>query len=219
MILFKKISNRLLKRRGGRKTGRRLPAKSDPARPNPAGPSPAGPNPADRNPEEASPAGGAGAKQGSFHYARLSSMRALPVCIACDHAGFPLKKFLMAQRPRLFWRDLGPLSAGGKTDYPVWAEKLCRHIQPSLTGVLICGSGQGMAVQANRFPSVRAALCWNAETARLARSHNHANILCLGARTLPFERALEIFDVFMETPCDLSSSHSRRVSHLTRPII
>ena len=143
-------------------------------------------------------------------------MHAFPVCIACDHAGFPLKEFLKTRRPRLVWRDLGPLAAGGKTDYPLRAAALCRKMQPFLTGVLICGSGQGMAVQANRFPAIRAALCWNAESARLARSHNHANILCLGARLLPFERALEIFDVFMETPFDRSPSHSRRVSQLSR---
>ena len=142
--------------------------------------------------------------------------KAFPVYIACDHAGFPLKELLKARRPRLMWRDFGSFSAERKTDYPLRAEAVCRKMQPALTAVLICGSGQGMAVQANRFPSVRAALCWNAETARLARSHNHANILCLGARLIPFDRALEIFDAFMETPFDLSPSHSRRVSQLAR---
>ena len=87
-------------------------------------------------------------------------------------------------------------------------------MQPSLVGVLICGSGQGMAIKANRFPHIRAALCQNKETAKLARSHNHANILCLGARLTPFNEALDILDTFLSTPFDFSPSHRGRVSQL-----
>lgn len=141
-----------------------------------------------------------------------------PVCIASDHAGFALKGFLQSQRRRLNWKDLGPHSLSsfkdGKTDYPLWADRLCKALPPSLAGVLICGSGQGMAMRANRHSHIRAALCWSAKAARLSRQHNHANVLCLGGRLISFQKALDILDAFLAEPCDLSLSHSRRVSML-----
>lgn len=133
--------------------------------------------------------------------------------ISSDHAGISLKTFLQSQRSEYRWEDLGP-STDEKTDYPMWAEKLCLKIKPSLMGVLICGSGQGMAIKANRYPHIRAALCGNTKTAELARSHNHANVLCLGARLLSSKAALEILDTFLSTPFDTSPSHKNRVSQL-----
>lgn len=140
-------------------------------------------------------------------------MYSLPLYISADHAGIKLKTFLKAKRTKYSWKDLGPHS-DKKTDYPLWAEKLCLKMQPSLVGVLICGSGQGMAIKANRFPHIRAALCQNTKTAKLARSHNHANVLCLGARLTPFDEALNILDTFLSTPFDFSPSHKARVSQL-----
>ena len=140
-------------------------------------------------------------------------MYSLPLYIASDHAGVKLKDFLKTKRPKYYWKDLGVYSSE-RTDYPFWAEKLCLKIQPSLIGVLVCGSGQGMAIKANRYSHIRAALCWNTKTAQLARSHNHSNILCLGGRLTSSKDALEILDTFLSTPVDLSSSHKRRVSQL-----
>ena len=140
-------------------------------------------------------------------------MYSLPLYISSDHAGVKLKDFLKQERPQYHWKDLGPYN-NEKTDYPLWAEKLCLKVQPSLMGVLLCGSGQGMAIKANRYPHIRAALCWNTKTAQLARTHNHSNILCLGARLIPFNEALDILDTFLSTPLDSSPSHKRRVSQL-----
>ena len=140
-------------------------------------------------------------------------MYSLPLYISSDHAGVKLKDFLKTNRPQYHWKDLGPYS-GEKTDYPLWAKKLCLKIQPSLMGILVCGSGQGMAIKANRYPHIRAALCWNTKIAHLARTHNHSNVLCLGARLIPFNEALDILDIFLSTAPDISSSHKRRVSQL-----
>lgn len=140
-------------------------------------------------------------------------MHSLPIYISSDHAGIQLKSFLKNKRPQHNWKDLGPRSSK-KTDYPLWAEKLCLKMQPSLIGILICGSGQGMCMKANRYPHIRASLCWDTKTARLARSHNHSNLLCLGARLTPFNKALDILDVFLSTPFDFSPSHKKRVSLL-----
>ena len=101
----------------------------------------------------------------------------------------------MEQVPRQNWKDLGPPSPR-RTDYPFWAEKLCRRIQPGLFGVLICGSGQGMAIKANRHPHIRAALCFSPSSARLSRLHNNANVLCLAGRITPPPLAREIFTDF-----------------------
>ena len=138
----------------------------------------------------------------------------LPLLVASDHAGFHLKNFLIKNFPDQNWKDLGPDNPD-RTDYPLWAEKLCRHIQPQLFGVLICGSGQGMAMKANRYPHIRAAICLNQTTAHLARFHNNANVLCLAGRLIPPEKAMEILQVFLSTDFNKTDpAHKRRVKQL-----
>jgi ribose 5-phosphate isomerase B len=138
------------------------------------------------------------------------------IFIASDHAGFEMKQHLIGRFPFWPWRDLGPGGAES-VDYPDYAAKLCRELEPNLkdsVGVLICGSGQGMAMRANRFSSIRAALCWNEEVARLARQHNDANVLCLAGRLTVFPVAERITDVFLKTPFE-GGRHQRRVDKLS----
>ncbi|HMN69739.1 MAG TPA: RpiB/LacA/LacB family sugar-phosphate isomerase [Bdellovibrionales bacterium] len=137
------------------------------------------------------------------------------IFIASDHAGLEMKRHLIARHPELPFVDLGP-SSGDSVDYPDYAAKLCQELEKHLAdsiGVLVCGSGQGMAIRANRFPFVRAALCWNAEIAQLARAHNDANVLCLAGRHLVFPVADEILKVFLSTPFE-GGRHQKRVDKL-----
>lgn len=139
------------------------------------------------------------------------------IFIANDHAGFQLKNFLIKNNPDLKWDNLGVFDEKS-SDYPEQSEMLCRRILDSSDdnspfGVLVCGSGQGMAIKANRFPGIRAALVWNEKSASLAREHNNANVLCLGARLTPFEEANHIFKIFIGTPFK-GGRHLRRVKNL-----
>lgn len=136
------------------------------------------------------------------------------IFIANDHAGFELKKVLIDKNKDYEWEDLGTYNED-KSDYPEQAEKLCKQMQssPSTVGVLVCGSGQGMAIKANRFSGIRAALVWNRESARLAREHNDANVLCLGARFLSSEEANNIFKIFINTSFQ-EGRHLERVKKL-----
>lgn len=144
------------------------------------------------------------------------SMLPESVWVASDHAGFQLKSFLITMRPQYPWSDLGPGDVTS-VDYPVYAEKLVAALVKSPSqatrGVLICGSGVGMSIAANRDSRIRAALCWSAEVARLARAHNDANVLCLGERLLDPDLALQILDVFLATPFE-GGRHARRVQLL-----
>ena len=135
------------------------------------------------------------------------------ILIASDHAGFKLKEFLMNQNPDHQWDDLGVFNEQ-KSDYPDQAKKLCQTLEKGKgQGVLVCGSGQGMAMQANRYPGVRAVVVWDEESTRLAREHNHANVLCLGARLLSFDKANELLKIFLQTSFK-EAHHSERIKKL-----
>lgn len=137
------------------------------------------------------------------------------IFIACDHAGFELKEHLIGKFPFLPWRDLGTMSKES-VDYPDYAEKLCLELKPHLKdsiGVLICGSGQGVAIRANRFNFIRAAICWNEEVSKGSREHNDANVLCMAARYTTTETAEQILKMFLKTPFE-GGRHQRRVDKL-----
>lgn len=137
------------------------------------------------------------------------------VFIASDHGGVDLKSHLLKRFAHLPWKDLGPASAES-VDYPDYAAKLCAELKSQLAdscGILICGSGQGMAIRANRFPFIRAALCWNEEVAKLAREHNNANVLCLGGRLISPPLAEKILTLFLNTAFE-GGRHQRRVDKL-----
>ena len=138
------------------------------------------------------------------------------IAFASDHAGFELKE-LLAQRAREGGHevvDLGPASED-PVDYPDFAHNLARRIEEGQAefGVLICGTGIGMAMAANRHPGVRAAVCHDAFTAELARRHNNANVLCLGGRTTGPGVAVQMLDIFLATPFD-GGRHGRRVGKI-----
>jgi ribose 5-phosphate isomerase B len=138
------------------------------------------------------------------------------ILIASDHAGFDLKE-LLAERTRDTGHeviDLGP-STRESVDYPDYAHNLARRIAAGEAdfGVLICGTGIGMCMVANRHPGVRAALCHDAFTAELARRHNNANVLCMGGRTTGPGLAIQMLDIFLATPFN-GGRHERRVNKI-----
>ena len=123
------------------------------------------------------------------------------VLIASDHAGFKLKKILIEElQGEIKFEDLGPFSENS-VDYPDYAKKLSKKIdlKNDLVGVLICGSGIGMSMVANRYKNVRAALCFNENMAKLSRQHNDANILVLGSRLISSEEAIKCFTMFFSS--------------------
>lgn len=137
------------------------------------------------------------------------------ILIASDHAGFILKQFLIEELSKLGFKivDLGCNSAEKSVDYPDYAQKLCKKITEKELGILICGSGIGISIAANRFKNIRAALCHNAVVAKLARAHNDANVLCLGARIISAKTALAAVKAFIKTDFE-EGRHGRRVAKL-----
>ena len=134
-----------------------------------------------------------------------------PIIFGSDHAGLGLKKELMAYlQPGYEIIDVGTKDTTS-CDYPVYAHKLCQEVLSKQTlGILICGSGIGMSITANRHPGIRAALCLNEYMARMARMHNDANVLCLGDRIIGVELAKSIVDAFLETNFE-GGRHLRRI--------
>ena len=135
--------------------------------------------------------------------------------IGSDHAGFQRKNELKARFPDIDWIDVGT-SAEASVDYPDYADQVAKKvIETDGRGVLICGSGQGMAIRANRYPKVRAALAWNPEIAKLSREHNDANVLCLGSRHTDTNTAAEILKTFLNTNFE-GGRHTARVTKLSK---
>lgn len=138
------------------------------------------------------------------------------IYIAADHAGYDLKQHLLSKFAELKIEDLGTHNPD-RVDYPDYADRVATKIEsdPQAVGVLVCGSGQGMAIRANRYPKVRAALCWNDETAQLSRQHNNANVLCLGSRFVSPDSAETILENFLNSEFD-GGRHTGRVDKLGR---
>lgn len=133
----------------------------------------------------------------------------MSIFIASDHAGFELKEYLQTQFNLL---DLGTYSTES-CDYPVFAKKLVVRLKNDDKGILICGTGIGMSIAANRFRNIRAALCFNEEMATLARQHNDANVLVLGARIIPPETAKNCVEKFLATDFE-GGRHQRRLESM-----
>lgn len=130
----------------------------------------------------------------------------MSIFIASDHAGFELKEYLQTQFNLL---NLGTHNEES-CDYPVFAKKLAIRLKNDDKGILICGTGIGMSIAANRFKNIRAALCFNEEMAKLARQHNDANILVLGARIISPETAKTCVEKFLSTDFE-GGRHRRRL--------
>jgi ribose 5-phosphate isomerase B len=139
------------------------------------------------------------------------------VAIAADHAGFDLKAALVAELEALGY---APLDLGTRdresVDYPDLADALARALAEDRArrGILACGSGIGMSIAANRHPAIRAALCHDGLTARLARQHNDANVLVLGARLIGPDTAKDCLKIFLSTAFE-GGRHARRVAKVS----
>lgn len=140
--------------------------------------------------------------------------------IAADHAGFELKEKLKNLLPEIAFEDLGTHSTDS-VHYPEYSNKLATAVIASkmlLTepcGILICGSGVGVSIGANRYPEIRAALAWNEEVARLSREHNRSNVLCLPARFLSPEEASKLVKAWLSAKFQ-EGRHAERVELLSR---
>ena len=138
------------------------------------------------------------------------------VAVAADHAGFELKNLLKVELERKAFQvtDFGT-NGPASVDYPDFGAAAAQAVATGKAdfGVMVCGSGIGMSIVANRLPEVRAALCHTVEDAKLARQHNDANVLALGARTIDVETAKLILEAFFTTPFE-GGRHARRVAKL-----
>lgn len=140
----------------------------------------------------------------------------MKIAIASDHAGYEQKERLkpLLDELGIQYEDLGTVSEVS-VDYPDYARKVAEEVAQGHVeqGLLVCGSGTGMAIAANKVPGVRAAVAWNEEIARLAREHNDANVLSLGARVTPAADFPKIVRAWFAAKFD-SGRHSRRVEKI-----
>ena len=138
------------------------------------------------------------------------------IAIASDHGGFALKQELMAQLKKdgIAFEDLGTYTEES-CDYPAYAEKVCRGVVAGTyeKGILVCGTGIGMSMAANKIRGIRCALCSDCFSAEMTRRHNDSNVLSLGGRTLGVELAARIMKIFLSTPFD-GGRHQRRVDQM-----
>ena len=150
---------------------------------------------------------------------RVGLVAIVPVAIASDHAGYELKVLLAQELHDLGHpvMDLGP-GDGVPVDYPDMGYALVRAMRAgeAACGVLVCGSGIGISIAANRFPDIRAALVHDALGARLARQHNDANVICFGGRMIGAEVARDCLRIFLMTEFE-GGRHCRRIAKLANP--
>ena len=135
------------------------------------------------------------------------------ISISSDHAGFKLKEKIKnnLKKKSITVIDLGP-KTDGSVDYPDFAKKVAKNVasKKSKIGILICGSGTGMAMSANKIKKIRAAVCYNQASTSLSRKHNDANILALGSRLIKNSTALKLVNIFLSTKFE-GGRHLRRV--------
>ena len=131
------------------------------------------------------------------------------IFIASDHAGYKLKNSIISKFKKII--DLGPKSSDS-VDYPDYAKKVGNRVRlrKSDMGILVCGSGTGMAISANKIKGIRAAVGYNTKSTHLSRLHNNANILCLGARLNNKKNILKMLKIFLQTSFE-GGRHSRRI--------
>jgi len=141
----------------------------------------------------------------------------MKIVIGCDHAGYEYKEKLIKKLQSLHITviDKGTHSTDS-VDYPDFVHPVASEIDENRSdfGVLICGSGNGVCMTANKHQNVRAALCWNKELAELARQHNNANIICIPARFISYRMASQMVNAFLFTPFE-GGRHKRRVDKIS----
>ena len=135
------------------------------------------------------------------------------ICISSDHAGYETKEFIKEHliKSKISIIDLGPFLKKS-VDYPDYAKKVSNRVskRKSDMGILVCGSGTGMAISANKIKNIRAAVCYNQKSTRLSRQHNNANIIALGARLTKKNLSLNLVEIFLKTKFE-GGRHLRRV--------
>ena len=138
------------------------------------------------------------------------------IFISSDHAGFKLKETIKdyLKNKKIKFDDLGPKD-DSSVDYPDYAHKVARKVKSnkSNVGILVCGSGTGMNIAANKHKNIRAAQCFNLKSTKLSRLHNDANIITLGSRLVTKKNALKFISVFLNTKFE-GGRHSRRVKKI-----
>jgi len=140
------------------------------------------------------------------------------IYIAADHAGFDNKQLLKQALGKEGYGviDLGAREKNDSDDYPIIASKVARAVlkNPKSKGILLCGSGQGVCIAANRIKGIRAAIAWNPQSAVASRNDDDANILCLGARFFTIRQLLTMIRVWLQTPFSKLARHKRRIKLL-----
>ncbi len=138
------------------------------------------------------------------------------IFISSDHAGFKLKEIIKnyLTNKKIKFMDLGPFD-DSRVDYPDYAHKVARKVKvnKSNVGILVCGSGTGMNIAANKHKNVRAAQCFNLKSTKLSRLHNDANIITLGSRLISKKNALKFISIFLNTKFD-GGRHLKRVKKI-----
>ena len=136
------------------------------------------------------------------------------IALGCDHGGFELKQEIMRflEEKKISYRDCGTYTKDS-CDYPEYAKKVAEQIRSGECekGILICGTGIGISIAANKVKGIRAALCHDCFSAEATRLHNDANILCMGGRVVGPGLGLKIVDVFLNTPFSGDERHIRRI--------
>jgi len=142
----------------------------------------------------------------------------MKIAIGSDHAGFEMKekikKFL--EDKGYEYQDVGAEKLDPDDDYPVYGKKVAEAVASGDydRGIAICGTGIGISIAANKVPGIRAAVCYNADVAKMSRLHNDSNVLALGGRTIDKETALDIVGVWLETPFTEEERHKRRIQQI-----
>ena len=135
------------------------------------------------------------------------------IFISSDHAGFKLKEAIKSylSNKKLSFTDMGPYN-NSRVDYPDFAHKVAKRVKlnKNNVGILVCGSGMGMNIAANRHKNIRAAQCFNLKSTKLSRLHNDANIITLGSRLLTKKKALNFVKIFLKTKFE-GGRHSKRI--------
>lgn len=143
------------------------------------------------------------------------------VAIGSDHAGFAFRRRLV-DHLRASGHDVEEFGAPdeGRFDYPLASDEVAQAIldQTHDRGILVCGSGIGVCIRANRHPGIRAAQCFTVEMAQLARAHNHANVVCIGERVQEYSDVEQIVDAFLVGEEDAGERHAHRVELLDAPV-
>ena len=138
------------------------------------------------------------------------------ICISSDHAGFEVKELIkeLLIKSKISIIDLGPLS-NKSVDYPDYAKKVSNRVskKKSDIGILVCGSGTGMAISANKMKGIRAAVGYNLKSTQLSRQHNNANIICIGSRLTKKRNIKKIVSIFLRTKFE-GGRHKRRIKKI-----